>query len=313
MNKKLLTITALAAAALLSFSGCGTTPASPAGSADASTAAADPNALGSQANPIKVGVISAPEPQHEWLKTELAKEGVYLEFVNFTDYQQPNPATSTGEVHINQFQHVLFLAQYNVESGNRLEALASTAIYPLGLYSVKYKSVAEIPEGSQIAIPNDETNQARAISVLASAGLLVVKDGVAPLYATPLDIDEAASKVKVVPVQADQTPRQLDSPDIAAAIANNNWAQDAGFDPSEAIAKDDPSAPGAKPYVNVWAGPAALLEKPAVKRLLELAKTEEFNKLLLDQSKGSGVVVDEPYAELVKDLAEVEEQIKNKA
>jgi D-methionine transport system substrate-binding protein len=320
MNRPLAFI-ALGTAALLALGGCSsaaepaasepaaTEPAATQPAAGGFTAPAD-DAKGGKNNPIKVGIVG-PELEYDWLKAEAEAEGLYVEYVTFSDYTQANPALSNKELDLNQFQHLLFLGQYNVESGSSLVPLASTAIYPLPLYSKQYTSVAEIPDGAQIAIPNDETNQARAISVLASAGLLTLKEGVDPLYATPLDIDEGASKVKVTPVSAEQTSLSLDDPSVAGAIINNNYAKDAGLDPSTSIAKDDPTAAGSAPFINVWAGTSAdQLNDPAIAEVIRLAKTDEFNAKLQEQFAGSGVLVDTPAAELQQILSDVETQIK---
>ncbi|MDR1790478.1 MAG: methionine ABC transporter substrate-binding protein [Propionibacteriaceae bacterium] len=314
--KKTTTLIALATAAAFALGGCSSgDPANPDTTPAASQPAGDFTApadgeKGSQSNPIKVGIVG-PELEYDWLKETAEAEGLYIEYVTFSDYTQANPALSTGELDLNQFQHLLFLGQYNVESGSALVPLASTAIYPLPLYSKQYTSVDEIPQGSQIAIPNDETNQARAISVLASAGLLTLKDGVDPLYATPLDIDEAASKVTVTPVAAEQTSLSLDDPNVAGAIINNNWAKDAGLDPTSSIAKDDPSASGSAPFINVWAGSSAdQANDPAIAELLRLAKTDEFNAKLQEQFADSGVLVDKSAEELQQILTDVETQIK---
>ncbi|MDR1767390.1 MAG: methionine ABC transporter substrate-binding protein [Propionibacteriaceae bacterium] len=313
---------AILIAAALGLSACGTTSATttgdspaaqggsdtPAASAGAYQTPAD-GAKGSQSNPVKIGIMG-PEIQYDYLKAEAEKVGLYVEYVTFTDYVQPNPATASGELDLNQFQHILYLAGYNNESGQPLVALQSTAIYPLGLYSKQYKAVADIPQGAQIAIPNDETNQARAISVLAQNGLLKVNDGTDLLYATPLDIDESASKVKVTPVSAEQTPRSLDDPNVAGAIINNTFALDADLDPDQAIAADDPNDPGSAPFINIWAGKAEAKDDPVVQKILEIARTDEWKKDLQEQSKGSAAIVDEGYDQLQATLADVSEQLK---
>ncbi|MDR1431048.1 MAG: methionine ABC transporter substrate-binding protein [Propionibacteriaceae bacterium] len=312
--KKLFAL-AISAVALLAFTACGAAPqeAPPA----PQTALTDPNGfqapadadLGGASRPIRIGIMS-PELQYDYLKTEAQQLGIHIEYVTFTDYVQPNPATANGELDLNQFQHVLFLAGYNNESGQPLEALQSTAIYPLSLYSAQFKSVAEIPSGGQVAIPNDETNQARAISVLAQNGLLKVKEGTDLLYATPLDIVEAESKVAVVPVSAEQTPRSLDDPNIAAAIINNTFALDADLDPADAIAADDPNDPGSAPFINIWAGTAEIKDNPVIQKVLELARTKQWQDDLQAQSKGSAAIVDTSPAELQATLADVAAQLK---
>ena len=312
MNKTItaLAITLVAASAL---SGCAPTPQPPPttapGSAPASVTAPADDALGGKNKPVKIGIMG-PELQYDYLKSAAEAEGIHIAYTSFNDYNTPNRAVASGELDLNQFQHVLFLAQYNIASNQPLAALQSTAIYPLALYSRQYKSVAEIPQGAQIAIPNDETNQARAIAVLAQNGLVKLPAGVDALYATPLVIDQAASKVKVVPVSAEQTPRSLDDPDIAGAIINNTYALDANLEPSEAIAADDPAAPGSAPFVNIWAGKDGIQNDPAVAEILRLARTKEWQDGLMQQSKNSAKIVDQSYDQLKSALAEVENQLR---
>jgi D-methionine transport system substrate-binding protein len=251
-----------------------------------------------------------PEIQYTWLEEQAKAVGIFVKWTNFTEYPTVNPAVTAGDLDLNQFQHILYLAGYNNESGTPLVVLQSTAIYPLSLYSKQYKSLEEIPDGGQIAIPNDETNQARAISVLAANGLLKVKDGTDLLYATPIDIDEAASKVKVTPVAADQAPRTLDDPSVAGAIINNTYALDADLDPKSAIAADDPNDAGSAPFINIWAGKAEIKDNPWVAQLLQLADSEEYGKLLLEQAKDSAVVVHKSYDELQTILKDSEDQLK---
>jgi D-methionine transport system substrate-binding protein len=143
-------------------------------------------------------------------------------------------------------------------------------------------------------------------------GLLELKDGVDALYATPLDIVEGA-KVEVVPVSAEQTPRALDDPEIAASIINNNYALDANLDPKEAIGSDDPSAPGTGPFINVWAGKPEIASNPVIAKLLELADQQDFKDALLKQSKDSAVLADKTQEELLEILDDVESQIKSRS
>jgi D-methionine transport system substrate-binding protein len=268
---------------------------------------------GGKNKPIKIGVVGASGPQFQTLKANAEAEGIFLEFVDFTDYQQPNPATSTGELDLNQFQHIIFLASYNNETGSDLVPIGSTAIYPLGLYSNQYTSVDEIPEGSQIAIPNDETNQARALQVLASAGLITLKDGTPSLYATPDHVDTAASKVKVTPVAANLTGRSVEDPSVAGAVVNNDYVSDSGLDPLKAIAQDDPASDASLPFVNIWVTRAADQDLPVYQEVVRLAAQDDFGQDLKDNSGGTGVVINLPATKLQEVLADVQQQQKDNA
>ena len=163
---------------------------------------------------VKIGVVGKSDPQWAAFEEAAAAEDITIELVDFADYAQPNPATTEGELDLNQYQHIVYLADYNVSAGEDLAPIGSTAIYPLGLYSQKYDSVGEIPEGETVAVPNDASNQARALLVLQSAGLVELKSG-GTIFSDLADIDEAKSKVKVTALEASLTPTSL--PDVAAA------------------------------------------------------------------------------------------------
>ncbi len=265
---------------------------------------------GSASDPVKIGVVGSDGDQWK-VFTDLAdKQGIHVKLVDFSDYQQPNPATSSGELDLNQFQHILFLADYNNNSKGDLVPVGSTAIYPLALYSKQYKSVDAIPAGSQIAIPNDGTNQARALGVLSSAGLITLKDGTPSLSAAPADVDTAKSKVKVTPVAANQTARSLQDKSVAGAVVNNDYIKDTGLKPTDAIAQDDPSSDAAKPFINIWVTRDKDKDNPVYAKLVELAQTAEVEDALKKNSGDTAVIVHETPENLQKYLTDVESQLK---
>jgi D-methionine transport system substrate-binding protein len=292
----------LATATLAACSSGGDSP----GAGDAtSTADAD--------NRVTVRVGVTDKAQEYWTTfTDLAaEEGIDVELVDFTDYTQPNPILSSGDLELNQFQHLLYLANYNVASDDDLEPIGSTAIYQLGLYTTKgYASPDDIPEGAEIAIPNDVVNQARALLVLQSAGLITLTDG-GNAFSTPAEIDEAASRVKVVPVDANQTSVQLQSLD--AAVINNNFATDAGIDPTTAIYSDLEDTATARPYVNIWVARAEDKDNPVYAQLIEIYHSKEVTDQLLEENGGTAVVEDVPADELQSDLADLEDLVRESA
>jgi D-methionine transport system substrate-binding protein len=253
---------------------------------------------------VKIGVTNASDPS--WtLFTELAeKEGIDVELVNFTEYPLPNPALAAGELDVNSFQHLDYLSNHNLATGDDLQPIASTVVVPLPLYSEKWDAVEDIPEGAQIAIPNDPSNQGRGINVLAAAGLVTLKGD--PLVPTPADIDESASRVAVVPVEASQTVAALQSSD--GAIINNNFAKDAGLDPSTALFSVDPEDPLSWPYLNVIAVRADDVDNPVYAKLGKIWHTPEHEALVLEASGGTAVIQDVPAEELRDRLAKIEEQ-----
>ncbi|WP_448005434.1 MetQ/NlpA family ABC transporter substrate-binding protein [Agromyces bauzanensis] len=253
---------------------------------------------------VKIGVVGAGDPQWAAFEEAAADEGITIEIIDFSDYAQPNPATTEGELDLNQFQHIVYLADYNVSAGEDLTPIGSTAIYPLGLYSTKFDSVKDIPAGETVAVPNDASNQARALLVLQSAGLIELTSG-GTIFSDLADIDEANSKVKVTALEASLTPTSL--PDVAAAIINNDFVEDAGLSFADAIAKDDPSDPTALPYVNIFATRADDAGNETYLKLVEIFQTDpEVQAGLLESSGGTAVAAQVPVADLVDSLATVE-------
>jgi D-methionine transport system substrate-binding protein len=273
-------------------------------------AACAPGAAGEEASDdvVTIGVVGKSDPQWPAFEQAAADAGITVELVDFADYTQPNPALTEGELDLNQFQHIVYLADYNVSADEDLTPIGATAIYPLGLYSTKYDSVKDIQAGDTVAVPDDPSNLARALLVLQSAGLIEL-DGGGSIFSTVADIDEAKSKVKVTPLEASLTATSL--PDVAAAIINNDFVEDAGLTFADAIAKDDPSDPNALPYVNIFAARAEDKDNATYKKLVEIFQTDpEVQAGLLESSGGTAVALTTPVSELEESLATVEADTK---
>lgn len=237
--------------------------------------------------------------------TDLARSelGVEVELVNFSDYSLPNPALSEEETDLNQFQHIQYLANYNTTADDDLQPIGATAIYPLPLYSSTVDDPADLPEGAVVAIPNDEINQARALLVLQSAGLVELADG-GSAYADTDDI--TSSRVEVTPIDASQTAGAVQSGSAAAAVVNVNFATSAGLPADDIIAQDDPADPGAAPYVNIFASRSADVDDPTYLALAELWHDPRVQELFAADYPNA-VVVEKPADELQADLAAVEQ------
>lgn len=263
-------------------------------------------ASGTDGDPIRIGVVGASEDYWQ-AYTKLAEdEGIDIELVNFTDYTQPNPALSQGQLDLNQFQHLQYLAAYNVANDDDLTPIGATAIYPLGLYSTQHDAIEDIPEGAEIAIPNDETNQARALLVLRDAGLLELEGG-GDSTSLPSDVLEEESKVSVTPVAAEQTAVALNSVD--ASIINNDFVGDAGLEPTDALYEDNADSPGARPYINVWAARSDDVDNETFERLVELYHSPEVQEAAREASGGTAVFVETPADELQEILDGIEENL----
>lgn len=295
-RKKLIATAALALPLALLLAGCA------GGGTDADTGSSAENEV------VRIGVVGAGEPYWETYKEAAAEEGIEVDLVDFSEYSQPNPALSAGELDLNQFQHIIYLATYNVQSGDDLQPIGATAIYPLGLYSTQYDSVEDIPEGSTIAIPNDESNGARALLVLQSAGLIELEDGGSP-FSTPAEVIEDESKVRVEAVAADFTASSL--PDFAGAIVNNDFVTKSGLTEDELLAQDDPSDPSAFPYINIFAAKAEDADNPTYLKLVEIYQnTKAVQDGVLEASGGTAVLVKTPVDELLTSLTDVEDDIR---
>ncbi|WP_210507105.1 MetQ/NlpA family ABC transporter substrate-binding protein [Naasia sp. SYSU D00057] len=301
-------VIALAVVAIVATVGANSSPADEAGSGggDGAASGAIAEGKGSEADPVKIGVVGASDPYWAEYEKAAADEGIAIELVDFTDYAQPNPALTEGDLDLNQFQHIIYLAQYNTSAGEDLTPIGSTATYPLSLYSTEYGSVEDIPDGETVAVPNDASNLARSLLVLQSVGLVELQDGGSPF--STLDDVLPSSRVEVTSLEAALTPTSL--PDVAAAIINNDFVDDAGLSFDEAIASDDPADPSAQPYINIFAARAEDKDDELYQRLVEIFQnTKAVTDGLLEVSGDTAVLVQTPVEELEESLADVESQI----
>ncbi|WP_394870519.1 MetQ/NlpA family ABC transporter substrate-binding protein [Clostridium butyricum] len=197
---------------------------------------------------IKIGVT--PKPHKEIVDAAvplLEKEGYKVEITEFNDYVQPNTAVEEGSLDVNFFQHTPYLNEQVQSRGLHLKSVAAIHLEPMGLYSKKIASLDELKDGSTIAVPNDPSNEARALKLLAANGLIKIKDGE---LVTPADITENPKNLKFNELEAAAIPRAID--DVDAAIINGNYAIEAGFDVlKDGIIKEDKDSEAAKPYANI--------------------------------------------------------------
>lgn len=257
---------------------------------------------------VKIGVVGASDPYWATFTDAAKAEGIDVEIQDFTDYNQLNPALSEGELDLNQFQHIVYLADYNVANDDDLVAIGSTAIYPLAIFSTKHKSLDEIPKDGVVAIPSDPTNRARALNVLQSAGLVKLKGG-GSLFSTPDDIEASGSKVTVTEMDAAFTATSL--ADVDAAVVNNDFVTDAGLEFSDALYQDDPEDEGAKYFINIFAARAEDKDNETYKKLVEIYQTnEDVQNGVKENSGDSAILLKTPVSELAEILADSEKQVK---
>ena len=255
---------------------------------------------------IRIGVGAQDDTNREF--AELAQEelGIDVEMVNFDDYNQPNPALNTGDIDMNWFQHIAYLANYNVGNDDNLAMIGGTEVVPLALYSEEYSDLDEFEDGDSIAIANDEINQARGINVLVEAGLLELTNDVAE--PRPSDIDEEASTVTVEPVNSEQTVNALQS--VEGSVINNSFTNDAGIDPNTALFSDDPEADLAFPYINGFVVRDEDREDETLNELAELYHDERILESAAEVSEGTSVPRDPSAEEIQEGLTEYEDSLR---
>lgn len=241
-----------------------------------------------QSSSTKIVVGATPEPHAALLSLvvdDLAAQGITLEVKEFTDYVTPNDAVEYGEIDANYFQHIPYLESFNTEHGYHLVNAGGIHVEPIALYSSKYSSLSDIPNGAVIAIPNDPTNEGRALLLLQSAGLIKLKDN-AGLEAIPLDIVENPKNLKFSEIEAATLPRILS--DVDAAVINGNYAIPAGL----VATRDGLFVEGAdSPYVNVIAVKGGNENNPAVKALVEALKSDKVKAYVAEHYKNGEVVL----------------------
>ncbi|RDW16644.1 MetQ/NlpA family ABC transporter substrate-binding protein [Oceanobacillus chungangensis] len=238
---------------------------------------------------VTIGVNGSDGAQWPILKEKAAEEGIEIELVEFADYTLPNNALAQGEVDLNAFQHFSFLSQYVNESGEDIVPIGSTMFAPLGVYSEKIEDISELKEGDKIAIPDDPSNQARALRLLESADLITLADDFG-LFGDPSKITDNPLNLEIIPMTAQQTPRVL--PDVAAAIINNGIAGQAGFSPGEdPIYKESAEDESIYPYVNLIAARGEDKDNETYKRIVELYQEEDIEKAVEEDTKGGSYLI----------------------
>lgn len=243
---------------------------------------------GAQAAPVVIKVGASPVPHAAILKAVvplLAAQGIDLKIVEFTDYVQPNLALENKELDANYFQHVPYLDDFNAQHGTHIVPAAKVHFEPLGLYPGKTKSLAALKKGATIAVPNDTTNEARALLLLESAGIVKVNHA-AGLKATVKDITDNPRSIKVKELEAAQVARAL--PDVDLAVINGNYAIDAGLSAAkDALKAEDKDSLAAKTYANILAIRAGDEKRPELVALAKALNSPEVKKFILDTYKGA--------------------------
>ena len=266
-----LAATAVLGASLL-ISGCGSS----------TNNASSSGASSSKAEVLKVAANPVPHAEIlNQIKPLLAKEGVDLQVVEFTDYIQPNMALSSKEVDANFFANVPYQNNFNKDHGTNFVSFAPVHIEPLAIYSKKIKDLKDLPNGAKVAIPSDPTNSARELLLLQSAGLVTLKDPTG-LTNTPFDVTTNPKNIQITELEAAQIPRSIE--DLDAAVINANYALPAGLNPTRDglfVEKAD------SPYANLLSVNPGDENKPAIQKLAKALQSPEVKKFIEEHYKGA--------------------------
>ncbi|MGX8709973.1 MAG: MetQ/NlpA family ABC transporter substrate-binding protein [bacterium] len=286
--KKLLSAILIAALSASIFAGCSTS--APASSAAASSAAAASEAASTAA--AKKIVIGASPTPHAIILKEAAKllkdKGYELEIKEFSDYVLPNKALDSKDLDANYFQHQPYLDEFNKENGTKIVSAGSIHYEPFGIYAGKTKALADLKEGATIAVPNDTSNEARALLLLQDQGLIKLKDG-AGITATQKDIAENPKKLKFTEIEAAQLVRTL--PDVDLAVINGNYALEGNLKVSDALAVEADDSLAATTYANIIAVREGDENREDIKALVEVLKSEEIKTFITNTFSGAVVPV----------------------
>jgi D-methionine transport system substrate-binding protein len=237
---------------------------------------------------VKVGTVAGPDSEVWQVVQKVAKEkeGLTVKVIEFNDYVQPNAALDAGDLDANSFQHQPYLDSQVKQRGYKIVSAGLTYISPIGVYSKKFKSLKDLPQGAKVALPNDPSNENRALLLLQAQGVIKLKAGAGTggNNATVLDIAENPRKLKLTELDAAQLPRVLG--DVDAAVINTNYALAANLQPTkDAIALESLTSP----YANLIAVRAKDKDQPWVKKLVKAYQSPEVKEFIAKQFKGSMV------------------------
>jgi len=235
---------------------------------------------------IKVAASATPHAEVlEQAKALLSEQGYDLQVTVFDDYVQPNEVVESGEFDANYFQHIPYLDSFNEEKGTHLVNAGGIHYEPFGIYPGTKSSLSDVAEGDSVAVPNDTTNEARALLLLQDNGLITLKDG-AGLNATVNDIEENPHNLEIVELEAAQVPRVVD--EVAFVVLNGNYALEAGFSVAkDAIAYEKSDSEAARTYVNVIAVKEGNESAAKIKALVDVLKSDDIKNYITDTYDGA--------------------------
>jgi len=235
------------------------------------TAACSGDTSGEETKKVKIGISGTDTQTWDYVSEKAAKEGIDIEIVSFSDYVQPNTALADGELDANSFQTVAYFDEFIKEHDLDLVPIATTYLAPMAIYSDEYTDVKDIPDGAKIALPNDVSNQGRALVLLQEAGFLKLVDNYDGLGSIEESVVENLKNVELVPTAPAQIPRAL--ADVDAGVINNGFARDAGLNPlNDSIFHEDETA---YDYLNIIAVNEEDKDDETLNRIAELFQEED--------------------------------------
>ncbi|WP_447528575.1 MetQ/NlpA family ABC transporter substrate-binding protein [Vreelandella sp. TE19] len=237
-----------------------------------------------EARSIKMGTVAGPETEVMEVAARIAKDEYNLdvEIIEFTDYVTPNAALADGSLDANAYQHAPYLETMNNDRGYDLTVAGYTFVYPIGAYSEKFDSIADLPDGAQIALPNDPTNEGRSLILMHNEGLITLNDP-ENLEATPIDIAENPRNFRFREIEAAQLPRVL--PDVDMAFINNTFAQPAGLSLEDALVREGAESP----YVNLIAVRSGDEEREEIRQMVDAYQRDEVIEKAEELFQGGAV------------------------
>lgn len=289
-TKKILLIVLVLALALTAFA-CGNNEPVPAEKTPGDQTTSEETPKETKLTELTVAASIVPHAEIlAHVKEDLADKGFDLKIFEYTDYVQPNLVVDTGEMDANFFQHKPYLDNFNEENGTNVVSVADIHYEPLGIYTGTGKDLANIPAGATIAVPNDTTNEARALLLLEANGIIRIREG-AGLTATKLDIADNPYNVDIIELEAAQVPRVADETDFV--VLNGNYALQAGFNvETDALAKEEQDSEAAQTYANIIGVKAGNEETEKTKALIEVLKSDKVKQFIADTYQGAVVAID---------------------
>lgn len=289
MKKALLNVLTLVLLVVVSVSltACGSNDSSAEDTNKTTDAATNDTENDTENTVIKIGALPTPHGEIlEQVQDVLAEQGYALEIVTYNDYVLPNNALESGDIDANFFQHVPYLDNFNEENGTHLVSVGAVHFEPLGIYPGKTTSLDSLADGAVVAVPNDTTNEARALLLLEANGLITLKAD-AGLNATVLDIEENPKNLQIEELEAAQIGRSIADVDIA--VINGNYAIESGFSSEDALAIEAAESEAAQTYANVVAVKEGNKDNEGITALIEALNSDEIRDYI-NQNYGGGVV-----------------------